>query len=137
MNKEELQIIEVCKRFNLTGEYRSYEVLNSGHINTTYQVFFFRGGEVKDYIIQRVNTYVFKNPIEVMENIASVTEYIRAKIKATGVTAKRNVLHYSKTDKDEYYTVLDDGGFWRCCRYIDDSVSFTQTDDFENYRRIG
>ena len=137
MNKEELQILEVCKRFNLTGEYRSYEVLNSGHINTTYQVFFFRDGEIKDYIIQRVNTYVFKNPVEVMENIALVTEYIRAKIKATGVTAKRNVLHYSKTESGDYYAILEDGGFWRCCRYIDDSVSFTQTDDLKIIEESG
>ena len=137
MNKEEIQILEVCKRFNLQGEYRNYEVLNSGHINTTYQVFFFRDGDIKDYIIQRVNTYVFRNPIEVMENIALVTEYIRAKIKATGVTAKRNVLHYSQTTDGEYYTFLDDGGFWRCCRYIDDSVSFTQTDDLKLIEESG
>ena len=137
MQKEETQILEVCRRFGLAGEYRSYEVLNSGHINSTYKVYFFRDGEMKDYVLQRVNTYVFKNPLHVMENIAQVTEYIRAKIKATGVTAKRSVLHYSTTDKGDYYTILDDGGFWRCCRYIDDSISFTQTDDLKIIEESG
>ena len=122
-------IIEVCNRFNIQGEYRGYEIVNSGHINTTYRVYFFRHDELKDYIVQRVNTYVFRDPIAVMKNISLVTEYIRAKIKATGATAKRSVLHYAKTETGEYYTVLADGSFWRCCRYIDDSVSFTQTDD--------
>ena len=137
MQKEEAQILEVCRRFGLAGEYKNYEVLNSGHINSTYKVYFFRDGEMKDYIVQRVNTYVFQNPLAVMENIAQVTEYIRAKIKATGVTAKRSVLHYSTTEMGEYYTVLDDGGFWRCCRYIDDSISFTQTDDLKIIEESG
>ena len=127
--QEQQQILEVCRRFNLRGEYRYYEQINSGHINTTYCVYYFRDGEIKDYILQRVNTYVFKDPYTVMENISSVTEYIRAKIKATGISAKRFVLHYSTTDTGAYYTELPDGGFWRCCRYIDGSISPMDTDD--------
>jgi hypothetical protein len=137
MQNEEKQIREACARFDIQGEYQSYEVINSGHINTTYRVNFFRHGEIKDYIVQRVNTYVFKKPEEVMENISEVTEYIRAKIKATGVTAKRNVLHYATTAEGQYYTVLPDGGFWRCCRYINDSVSFTKTDDLNIIEESG
>lgn len=134
---EEKQIKEVCARFNIAGEYRSYEVVNSGHINSTYRVYFFRGGELKDYILQRVNTYVFSDPISVMDNISSVTEFIRAKIKQKQETAKRNVLHYSKTSEGEYYTFMEDGGFWRCCRYIDDSVCFEQTDNLKVIEESG
>ncbi len=133
----ETQIKEVCNRFRLQGEYRSFEVINSGHINTTYRVYFFRDGEIKDYILQRVNTYVFQDPVGVMDNISSVTEFIRAKIKQKQATAKRNVLHYSTTAEGEYYTYMEDGGFWRCCRYIDDSVSFEQTDDLKVIEESG
>lgn len=133
----EKQIIEVCARFCLVGEYRGFETINSGHINSTYKVYFYRNNELKDYIVQRINTYVFQDPIAVMRNISSVTEYIRAKIKATGVSAKRSVLHYSKTATGEYYTVLSDGGFWRCCRYIDNSVSFLNTDNLKIIEESG
>ena len=129
MKHEESTILEVCKRFALQGEYRYYEVINSGHINTTYRVYFFRDNEIKDYILQKVNTFVFKNPEEVMENISAVTEYIRAKIKQKQPTAKRNVLHYSTTDSGKYYTYTNEGEFWRCCRYIDDSVCFLKSDN--------
>ena len=129
MKREEQSIIEVCQRFNLKGEYRYYEVLNSGHINTTYRVYFFRDNEIKDYILQKVNTYVFKNPEEVMDNIAAVTEFVRAKIKQKQPTAKRNVLHFSTTENGKYYTYMQDGEFWRCCRYIDDSVCFLKSDN--------
>ncbi len=129
MQREEKTILEVCKRFGLQGEYRYYEVINSGHINTTYRVFFFRDNEIKDYIVQKVNTYVFQNPVEVMENISNVTEFVRAKIKQKQPSAKRNVLHYSTTEDGKYYTFLNDGEFWRCCRYIDDSVCFLQSNN--------
>ena len=135
--KEEQQIKEVCERFCLCGEYRSYEIINSGHINTTYRVYYFRNGELKDYILQRVNTYVFRDPVSVMDNISSVTEFIRAKIKAKQATAKRNVLHYAKTCEGDYYTFMDDGGFWRCCRYIDGSVCFEYSDDLKVIEESG
>lgn len=131
------RIKEVCERFRIQGEYRSFETVNKGHINTTYQVYFFRDGELKDYILQRVNTYVFRDPVAVMENISSVTEYIRTKIKQKQTTAKRNVLHYSKTAEGKYYAFMEDGTFWRCCRYINDSVCFETTDDLKVVEEAG
>ena len=121
----------VCDRFGLQGEYRYYEVLNKGHINSTYRVYYIRNGEMKDYILQKVNTYVFQDPEGVMENIAAVTEFIRTKIKQKQMSAKRSVLHYSKTEDGKYYTYMDDGSFWRCCRYIDDSVCFLKTENLQ------
>ena len=137
MSREEELIVSVCAKFEIRGEYRGYEIVNSGHINTTYRVYFWRNGGLKDYILQRVNTYVFRDPVAVMENISAVTEFIRAKIKATGVSAKRSVLHYAKTADGAYYTYSEDGGFWRCCRFIDGSVSFMQTDDLKVIEESG
>ena len=131
MNKEEQILKSVCNRFGLQGEYRYYETVNTGHINTTYRVYYYRDGEMKDYIIQRVNTYVFQDPVSVMDNIAAVTEFIRKKIKQKQKTAKRNVLHYSTTEAGKYYTYMEDGSFWRCCRYIDNSVCFVKTDNLK------
>ena len=128
MNVKETKVVEVLSRFAIVGEYSHFEVIQSGHINETYRVYFIRNGELKDYILQRVNTYVFKDPVAMMENIVNVTEYIRGKIKATGVSAKRFVLHYQKAKDGNYYTWLEDGEFWRCCRFIDDSISLLEAD---------
>ena len=136
MNTES-QIKAVCEKFQIKGEYQSFAVLSGGHINSSYQVFFIRRGEIKDYILQKINTYVFHDPIAMMENISSITEYIRAKIKQKQATAKRNVLHYAKTAEGEYYTILEDGSFWRCCRYIDDSVCFEWTDNLQVVENAG
>ncbi|MBQ7373128.1 MAG: aminoglycoside phosphotransferase family protein [Clostridia bacterium] len=128
----------LCRRFGIEGKYLRYELVVNGHINTTYKVFFWRDNEEKDYILQRINTYVFKNPIEVMNNISSVTEYIRAKIKAGGISAKRFVLHYYKNvEDDNYYIVGNQGGFWRLCRYIDNSITFNETDNLKVIEESG
>lgn len=134
MNKK---IEAICRKFGICGEYSSYELVTNGHINTTYKVYFIRHGEIKDYILQRINTYVFKNPVEVMDNIVGVTEYIRSKIKSTGISAKRFVLHYQSTESGKYYITDDNGGFWRCCRYIDDSVTFNITDNLKVVEESG
>lgn len=125
---DEKKIREICDEFSIAGEFVSYEMVTNGHINTTYKVYFRRNGELKDYIVQKINTYVFKNPVEVMENISSVTEYVRKKIKATGVSAKRFVLHYQQ-DKSGNYYYANGEEFWRCCRFIDDSAVFNLTDN--------
>lgn len=96
-----------------------------------------RDGVAKDYILQRINTYVFQDPIGMMDNISSVTEYVRAKIKQKQKTAKRNVLHYSTTADGAYYAVMEDGSFWRCCRFIDDSICFEYTDNLKVVESAG
>ena len=51
-------------------------------MNHTYRVNYIRDdgtgmAQIKPYLMQLVNTYAFKNPIQLMENIDKVTEYIR------------------------------------------------------------
>jgi Ser/Thr protein kinase RdoA (MazF antagonist) len=52
------------------------ERYGSGHINETYLVDCPEGPK---YILQKINTNIFKDPDAVMENICRVTEHIRAK----------------------------------------------------------
>lgn len=134
MDNEHIE--KVCRKFLIEGEYINFETITNGHINTTYKVYFRRDGEIKDYILQNLNTYVFKNPIQVMDNISDVTEYVRQKIKLVKKTAKRDVLHFSKTADGLYYYV-DGKDFWRCCRFIDGSVTYNITDDLHVIEEAG
>lgn len=118
------QIERICRKFQIEGEYIRYELITYGHINSTYKVYFFRDNEIKDYILQKVNTYVFKNPVEIMRNIITVTEHIRVKVKEEKDTAKRDVLHYQQTENGEYYLFTCKREFWRCCRFIDGSKTY-------------
>ncbi|MBE6687522.1 MAG: aminoglycoside phosphotransferase family protein [Ruminococcaceae bacterium] len=115
--------------FGIEGEYKGFEQIKTGNINQTYCVTYLRDGEDKKYIIQKVNTYVFKNPEGVMQNIERVTEHIRAKVKEKEETAKRKVLHFLHTPDGKNFARDEKGGFWRGYRYIDNSITYNLTDD--------
>ena len=124
MNLIKNELIGVARKLSIDGEFLGYEEINSGHINSTYRVFFAQNGEKVDFILQKINTYVFKQPVQMMENISNVTEHIREKIRLNGGDAKRFVLHYQKTDDGKSYYISKNGDFWRCCVFIEDSISF-------------
>ena len=60
-----------------------------GHINHTFKVVTESGME---YILQRVNQYVFHDPKSLMENVGAVTAYLKER-----VDDPRAYLHFIKT----------------------------------------
>lgn len=131
------KIKEICNKFNLEGEYISYKLLTSGHINTTYKVKYNVNNEIKSYIVQCINTYVFKNPIEVMENIFSITSHIKNRLISENKEYKRYVLEYAHTKEGTPYIYEDNSNFWRCYEFIDKSVTFNYTDNLKVIEETG
>ena len=124
------KLLHICKEFRISGEMLSYEEIKVGNVNKTYKVNFVHAdGKKKSYIIQSVNTYVFKNPIGVMENIDLVTEHIRAKKK------DQVALHFHHTAQGKTY-VFDEDGFWRLFNYIV-SDTYNSTTDLEVIKNAG
>ena len=71
----------VMSQFSVYGEYLIGVPYGTGHINDTFQVTFDQGGTTVHYILQRVNTNVFRNPEALMENFVRVTGHIGRKIR--------------------------------------------------------
>ena len=66
-----IEISEIIKKFCAEGEFVSAAPFGSGHINNTYLVNMKReDGTTVDYVLQRINKNVFKNPEQVMQNIS-------------------------------------------------------------------
>lgn len=132
----EQKLQEVCQRFCIRGEYQSYEEIKVGNVNKTYKVTFIRPdtkhpGEMKEknYIVQSINTYAFKNPVQVMENIDKVTEYIHAK------DPKRCALHFQRTQEEKNY-FFDESGFWRLFNFVP-SNTYSSTSNLKVIRNAG
>lgn len=103
---------EICELFRIEGTFAGYEVIQTGNVNKTYEVkFILPNGQPKSFLVQNVNTYAFRHPVELMENIDKVTEYIRA--RKPGQTA----LHFHHTADRKTY-VIDGDNFWRMTNYI-------------------
>ena len=56
---------EIARRFRLPGKIASVSRTGNGSIHHTYHVTLENG---EDYIFQKINTSVFRNPAEIMEN---------------------------------------------------------------------
>ena len=120
-----------CFRLDRDGTFSGYETIKNGNINKTYKVMYKTGdGEIKSYIFQKVNTAVFRAPVEIMANIDRVTSHIRKKCGG------KPTLHYLHTPSGENYTYDRDGGFWRVMNCID-SVTFDTCDDPAVLRSAG
>ena len=113
---------QVSRLFRIEGTYVGYETICVGNVNQTYEVkFILPDGMKKSFLIQNVNTYAFRKPIELMENIDKVTEHIRA--KKPGQVA----LHFHHTADRKTY-VMDGENFWRMTNFIPSKTYGTVTD---------
>ena len=62
---EKLAWVSDC--FCIKGTYLGYETICIGNVNKTYEVKFLTPeGNAKSYLIQNVNTYAFRNPVQLM-----------------------------------------------------------------------
>jgi len=114
----------VMKRFRIGGDLIIWRLIPSGHINTTYYCAMYDGKEVRQYLAQMVNWYVFKEPISMMHNIDLITQHIRAKMPNC---ERRRRLHFHHTDEGNNYLMLGEGEdmeFWRVTNFVEHSVSF-------------
>ena len=87
------QKAEAIAHFQYEGRLIQDIPFGNGHINDTYLLTFEvkRMGILK-VILQKMNKNVFKNPVELMENILGVTSYLREKnYKKRRRSRQRNV----------------------------------------------
>lgn len=80
-------------------------------ISTTHSMVVTESG--MEYILQRVNQYVFHDPKSLMENVGAVTAYLKER-----VDDPRAYLHFIKTKDDQYYYVDEKGEYWRCYEFV-------------------
>ncbi len=69
-----MNLEEVVYKFTIDKEILEISPLGNGHINTTFLV---RIKDDKDYVLQRINTVVFKDVDLLMENCHKVSRYLR------------------------------------------------------------
>ena len=133
-----MTIREICSQFDIGGEYVGCEENFTGNINNTFKVTFMRDGEIKEYILQKINKRVFKDPERVMDNIVRVTNHIREKVIQRFGCTKTGVLRAFPNLKHNSHYVIDDiGEYWRCYRFIKNSITYDACDDLAIIEKMG
>jgi hypothetical protein len=99
---------EVADQFGIDGS--QIEQLTAGLIHQTYKVV----GTQQSYVLQRVNTNVFKDGVQVIENY---------KLIATHLRRKDLPIPYLKKTLDGNYWYENSCGLWRAQEFIENSYT--------------
>ena len=126
------KVREAIKAFGMVGEVACIDTIRVGHINGTYSVTM-RDGRV--YFVQPLNTYVFKHPRWIMQNIAGVTAHIAKKLEALG-ESRDGVMHFVTRENGENF-YEDENGFWRISEGVPNALTISEVREASVLRSAG
>lgn len=128
-----MEIKEIIKQFDFSGEVLSVSKYGNGHINDTYLLEVEFNSKEYRYILQRINDNVFRDPASLMNNFAAVTEYLADIITKEGGDPDRETLNVIKTSSGKNYFLTDDGRYFRMVHFVSDSVSYDRVETPEQF----
>ena len=113
----------LARQFQIDGELATVHAYGTGHINDSYCAVFYHQGLPRRGLLQRINTAIFKDPADLMENIRRVTSHVAAKL-CFQPGADRRVLALIPTRQGQAWHRDEDGGCWRMYRFVDESHTY-------------
>lgn len=128
---------EIMAKFGITAPVVAQEEICSGNINRTYLVAVEDEGIKKQYIVQRINSYVFKQPDAVMSNILNVTEHIKQKLIEKHGSYERRVLSFLKAEDGKPYYYTSTRHFFRVYEYVANTVANDMVHNPEEFYEAG
>lgn len=129
-----IQKNEAIGAFRYEGTLIEEAPYGSGHINDTFLLKFdiAEMGSVK-VILQRMNSEIFTQPIELMENILGVTSYLRKKIIANGGDPDRETLNVIAAVDGKPYFKDSAGNYWRSYKFIEGASSYDKVEKADDF----
>lgn len=122
-----LTIDEICSKvlpaFQISGKVQQIGPCGNGHINETLKITAVtEDGEQNCYVLQRINTEIFRQPEQLMENVANVTAFLSKRIAANGGDPNRETLNVIPTVDGKFYFWDEFRNFWRMYLFITDTA---------------
>lgn len=131
----------IVDQFAIEGDIIDIECKNVGNINQTYVVTYkMKDGSVKRFIIQKINTTVFKEPYKLMKNIENITNWIEKKSKFKGDLKHPCLKVISTKNGKPLAVVIDKNGekqFYRAYNCIENSISYDKSTDKNIIYNVG
>ena len=116
----------IATQFDVPGRLVALRTIGSGNVNDTYRVILRTTFSEEQYILQRINQAVFKDPVAVMANMKAVTDHAHRRIEEEADQADRiwqlpRVIP-AKDGRD--YVVDGKGGYWRALSMIASTTNY-------------
>lgn len=118
-------LFDMLDKFDIKADLKNVEIepYGGGHINSTFLV-----NSNPKYILQKINTHVFPNPVELMNNIELVTAHIKNKLEAVGEDVSRGTFSVIKAKDGKNYVISENGDYYRVISFID-AISHDNIED--------
>ena len=125
------RIKRILNNFNINGEFIDAKAYGSGHINDTLLVRYMLSGKQINYILRKINNFVFKEPKLIIENTINVTNHIREKlIEVNEPYINSKVLTLLGTKNGNSYYV-DENDYWCLLHFIQGAYTVDHVDNSE------
>ncbi|MBE9197796.1 MULTISPECIES: aminoglycoside phosphotransferase family protein [unclassified Nodularia (in: cyanobacteria)] len=148
----EITLIAIAEQFTSQGQVTGIQSLGNGNINDTFLVTL-DSSERKHFVLQRINTQVFRQPELVMQNMQILTDHVcvrqsRAKgnrqsraggdrLKLTSANRRWEVPRVLLTQDTQNLWIDENNGYWRAISFVENAQSFDTLPDISYASEIG
>ncbi len=122
------RLVAIADQFTCKGKVTGVQAFGSGNINDTFLVSLDSPDE-QHFILQRINTQVFRQPWLVMKNMRTFTDHVRHKLQHTPLDRRWEVPRVLLTKDEADHCQDENGSFWRGISFIQGSQSFDTMHD--------
>jgi Ser/Thr protein kinase RdoA (MazF antagonist) len=120
---------ETAAQFEIPGNFAEAASYGGGHIHDTYLLRFEDSARSARYILQRINTRVFRDPVALMDNLWRICRSQRRELERESANdPERRHLRLVPTTEDRTHWVDPEGGYWRCFHFQEGTRSLDQVE---------
>ncbi len=113
------ELRDLISKFIIYGDYLVGIPFGNGHVNDTFMLTFDQGAIRLNYVLQRINGNVFKEPVKVMENVDRVTKHILLHIHSSHAETRKRTIRLLRTHDDKPYVMDRRGNCWRAYIFVE------------------
>ena len=139
MHEKSLEIaVEALKSMKFDGDVINVKSFVSGIINDTFLVTCKNNkGNENKYILQKINSSIFKNVEKLMENYCGVCDYLKKIVSENGGDVERETITVVPTNSGKSYLKDSLDNYWRAIKLISDTVTYDVAESAEDFYKVG
>lgn len=135
--KNMLDLQNIVNKFLVQGEVTNIERINKGYINSTYKVeTLSKNNHVHQYLLQRINTDVFKDVDALMNNFHRTTDHLYDNLHMPGYN-KRGTVQKLRPTRDGRLYYSDESGVWRLLTFFDNVYTLDIPNTYDEFYYAG
>jgi Ser/Thr protein kinase RdoA (MazF antagonist) len=133
-----IHVEHAARQFAAPRAVAAVERHGNGNVHDTFLVTL-GGAKGGRFILQRVNTHVFREPRNVMSNILAVSEHIEKRLHQSAVLMGRrwDQVRVLRTLSGDDHWLDPDGAFWRALSFVEGARAFDTLRNADHAREVG